>query len=557
MLVSLHIKNFTLVETLEVEFKTGMTALTGETGAGKSLMLDALGMALGDRADSGQIRNDADRAEVTACFDISEIPEANQWLEQHDFEAESECLLRRVWTREGRSRGYINGQPATMQQLQQCGDLLIDIHSQHEHQSLLRRETHRKLLDAFGQHGKLTADVTAAWRQWRTVQEQLEQLSSNSAELDARRELLGFQVEELDQLALAEGELPELERQQKLLANAETIVTDSQRLAGLCSEDEDYNLLAGLNQASSLLAGITHKNASLVEVEDLLNSARIQVDEASHTLRHHIDSFELDPQKLAEIEERLNLIYQLARKHRIPAEELTTLHRELRQELERLSGNGQNLESLTQEAETLHQHYRDCATRLSEKRGKTAGKLASSVNRHFPGLAMKGADLQIELTPLAADRQGPHGLEHVEFLVSTNPGQSHKPLARVASGGELSRISLAIQVVTARTSAIPTLVFDEVDVGIGGATADVVGSLLRDLGEAGQVICVTHLPQVASRAHHHLQVSKASDKKHTHTRLDVLLGDDRVEEVARMLGGVKITAQTRTHAREMLELAAE
>lgn len=557
VLLSLSIKDFTLVETLEVDFNTGMTAITGETGAGKSLTLDALAMALGDRADTDRIRHHAERAEVAALFDISDITEARQWLGQHDFDAERECLLRRVLTREGRSRGYINGQPATMQQLQQLGDLLIDIHSQHEHQSLLRRETHRKLLDNFGQCEKLCANVATAYQQWRDARNRLVLLSENSAAQQARRELLSFQVEELDQLGLQDGELPELENQQKMLANAEAILADSHRLAALCSEDDNYNLLAGLTQATTLLSGIAQKNADLIEVEELLNNAHIQVQEASHTLRHHIDRFELDPQKLAEAEERLSLIYQQARKHKVQPEELPVLHRDLQQELELLSGGEHNIENLALEVEKLHQQYLECAGKLSRKRASTAKMLAAAVNQHFPGLAMKGADIQVELTPLSDDRASPYGLEQVELLVRTNSGLAHKPLAKVVSGGELSRISLAIQVVAAQTSATPTLVFDEVDVGIGGATADVVGSLLRGLGERGQVICVTHLPQVASRAHHHLQVSKEDTAHSVHTELVVLGENGRIEEIARMLGGVRITEQTRTHAREMLELASD
>ena len=555
VLLSLNINNFTLVESLEVDFATGMTAITGETGAGKSLTLDALAMALGDRADSDRIRQGKARAEVAAHFDISAIDDARQWLQDHDFESEGDCLLRRIVTREGRSRGYINGQPATMQQLQQLGDRLIDIHSQHQHQSLLRRDTCRKLVDDHGNHQPLAGQVTDNYHQWRDVQDRLELLSQRSSELDARRELLGFQVQELDQLGLAEGELDTLEAQQAALATAEATLTDSHQLLNLCSEDDHFNLLNSLNQACSLAAGLPATSPAAAELQEMLGNARIQVEEASASLRRHIDSVELDPEKLQHTEQRLSDIYQQARKHRIPPEQLVQRHQQLQRELAQLSGAEHNLEQLGEQAQQLWQQYLDSAKKLSAKRRKAAAKLAAAVNRQLPELAMPGAKLQLELAPVPEAKAGPQGLEQINMLVRTNPGQPLKPLAKIASGGELSRISLAIQVAAAEHATTPTLVFDEVDVGIGGATADVVGGLLRQLGTRGQVICVTHLPQVASRAHHHLQVSKASDRKSTQTALNTLAGSDRAEEIARMLGGATITEQTRTHAREMLELA--
>lgn len=535
-----------------MDFASGMTAITGETGAGKSLTLDALSMALGDRADSDRIRQGANRAEVSARFEVAGLAEAKQWLAEHDFESEDECLLRRVFSRDGRSRGYINGQPATMQQLQQFGELLIDIHSQHEHQSLLRRDTHRVLLDAFGGHQALAEQTSSAYQDWRQCQKQLEQLSSQSSELNARRDLLSFQVQELDELDLKADELEDLEQQQKLLANAEHVLTDTHRLLSLCSEDDHFSLLSGLSQACSLIGTIPGKQSALLEVEEMLTSAKIQVEEASNNLRHYVDSVELDPERLQEVEERLSLIYQQARKHRIEPEALLVLHQQLQAELAELSGGEQDLETLAKQAETLRGQYQATASELTEKRSHTANKLAKAVNDYFPDLAMKGAELKVSLTPANPSL---HGNESVEFVVCTNSGQPHKPLSKVASGGELSRISLAIQVATAKVNTKPTLVFDEVDVGIGGSTAAVVGKLLRELGNQGQVICVTHLPQVASCAHHHWQVSKASSKKATHTKLLVLEQDHRVEEIARMLGGMTITDQTRTHAREMLELS--
>ncbi|MGS2723685.1 DNA repair protein RecN [Porticoccus sp. GXU_MW_L64] len=558
MLLSLNINNFTLVDSLEVDFHAGMTAITGETGAGKSLTLDALAMAIGDRADSDRIRHGAERAEVAALFDLSAIPGAQQWLAENDFDnPDNHCLLRRLFTREGRSRGYINGQPATMQQLQQLGEQLIDIHSQHQHQSLLRRDTYRVLVDDHGGHQELAAAVSHSYRQWRDLQDRLDLLSQQSGELDARRELLGFQVDELNQLNLAEGELEQLEQKQTQLANADAILSQSHQLLNLCSDDDSFNLLSGLNQACSLTAELPGQSAATEEIADMLASARIQVEEASASLRQHIDSVELDPQQLADVEQRLSDIYQMARKHRTQPELLRDLHQDLQGQLNELCGGEQDLEQLAQQAQELRQQYLQQARKLSTQRQRAAKTLAQAVNQHLPELAMPGAQLTIELVALEEAKYSPQGLESIDFLIASNPGQPAKPLAKVASGGELSRISLAIQVVAAQHSTTPTLVFDEVDVGIGGTTADVVGKLLRQLGGNGQVICVTHQPQVASRAHHHLQVSKSSDGESTQTALTSLVSNERIEEVARMLGGAKITRQTRTHAREMLELAAE
>jgi DNA repair protein RecN (Recombination protein N) len=559
MLLSLNIKNFTLVNSLEVDFTSGMTAITGETGAGKSLTLDALSMALGDRADSNHIRHGADRADVAATFAIKDIPEARQWLVNNDFDCADdhlgECLMRRLFNNEGRSRGYINGQPATMQQLQKLGELLIDIHSQHDHQSLLRKETHRKLLDSFGDHHALCSQTTRSYQQWQDAQHQFNQLSDQSSELSARRDLLCFQVAELNELSLIEGEVDKLEAQQKLLANAESILADSHSLAAICSDDDNFNLILGLTQASRLLNHMPSKNQLLLDVEELLNSARIQTEEAVNSLHNHIENFELDPEKLQQVEARLSLIYQLTRKHRVQPSELVSLHQSLQNQLQQLSGGEQDLDTLSAQAEQLRSIYLRSAEKLSIKRHKSAKKLCGAVNQHFPNLAMPSAKLSIDFQPLPENHQSSAGIERIEFLVQTNLGQPYKPLAKIASGGELSRISLAIQVVTAHTSATPTLVFDEVDVGVGGATAEVVGRLLRQLAEKCQVICVTHLPQVASCAHQQMQVEKTSQGNQTCTELNTLSEESRIEEIARMLGGMTITDQTRTHAREMLDTA--
>jgi DNA repair protein RecN (Recombination protein N) len=553
VLTSLTIKNFTLVDHLDLEFAPGMTAITGETGAGKSLVLGALAMALGDRGDSDRIRAGADRAEVSASFTIANNPLAAQWLADNDLGDGDECLLRRTLTAEGRSRGFINGQPATMQQLQQLGELMIDIHSQHEHQSLLKRDTHRRLLDLFADGGQQADEVARLHGDWHRVQRQLEQRESHADEIAARQVLLQFQLEELDALDLGDQELDALEREQHRLANAEQILRDSHAALGLCRDAEEGDILSLLGQVQHLLEA-AGETGHLAEAAALVASARIQVDEAAREIQRHVDSFELNPERLAEVEERLSLAYQIARKHRIQPQGLPELRRSLRDELDALCGGQGGIEALREQAAALEKHLNAAELRLSALRAKAAPRFAAAVNEQLASLAMGSATLVIDLAPLGG--HGASGREAVEFLLSTNPGQPHRPLARIASGGELSRISLAIQVVAARHTAIPTLVFDEVDVGIGGAVAEVVGRLLRQLGRDGQVICVTHLPQVASCAHHHLVASKRGNGKGMESRLDQLSPGERVQEIARMLGGATITAQTLAHAEEMLSLSA-
>lgn len=548
MLTHLSINHFTLVEHLDLEIESGMTAVTGETGAGKSIMLDALGLALGDRGDGDRVRTGAKRADISAQFDLSQLPQAIDWLREHDIQDDQDCILRRVITAEGRSRGYINGQPATMSQLRDLGNLLIDIHSQHEHQSLLRKETHRRLLDDYAGCGPLSATVAQQHRQWATVYERIQQLREASADFQQKVQLLTFQVEELDALGLQPGEIESLEQEQKLLASAEESLQSSQQLSELCN-GEERGLETQLGQALHLLANLTHKSAALNDAQEMLSSAEIQVREASLAIHNHIDSTEINPQRLQEVDERLSSIYQTARKHRINPGELIDLHEQLSAELATLTGEDNQLETLEAKEQQLQQTLLTSAQKLSAKRKTAAKQLAKAINQQLTHLAMVNAKLEIALTPQEVTSQG---LESVEFLISTNPGAAAKPLSKVASGGELSRISLAIVVVTAQTSDVPTMVFDEVDVGIGGATADVVGQLLRSLGEAGQVICVTHLGQVAAKAHHHMQVSKTQSKHSVSSQLTPLIGDAKVAEIARMIGGSE-SSQSLAHAKEMLE----
>lgn len=553
MLTHLNIQNFTLVDRLDLDIKPGMTVITGETGAGKSIVLDALALTLGDRAEADRVRTGASRADITATFDTSAIPSAQEWLLNMDLQQPDnpqECLLRRLINNEGKSKSYINGQPVTLQQLRILGEMLMDIHSQHEHQSLLIKDTHRRLIDEFAGQTDLAKQVRLAYREWQSRLEHYIHLRDNAADVSARFQLLSYQFNELEQLGLQAGELAKLEAEQRSLANAEEILHGSQQLAAFCGDDEQ-GLSVNLHRALHILRSLPEKSAALQTAEELLTSAQIQVEEAQHEIDRHIDSFNLDPARLAVVEDRLSAIYDLARKHRIQPEELLAFVDKLSAELEQLQGGDGKLDQLAQQVAQAEKAYRQLAEQLSAKRSKAGTSLAKQVNEQLKLLAMANASLSVSLLPLT-DKPGPNGLEDVEFLISTNPGQAPRPLAKIASGGELSRISLAIQVITAQTSATPTLVFDEVDVGIGGATGDVVGQLLRQLGERGQVICVTHLAQVASKGHQHLQVVKTASKKSAESTLVELSGESKVEEIARMLGGLKITEQSLAHAREML-----
>ncbi len=552
MLVHLSVSNFAIASQLDVELHNGMTVITGETGAGKSIMLDALGQVLGDRADPGMIKQDAERAEIHATFDISSIASAKQWLEDHDLYNGDECLLRRIITREGRSRAYINGRPSPLQDLKNLGEMLIDIHSQHAHQSLLKKEQQMQLLDDFAGAGKLVADVKTLATKCQRTGQRLQTLQSNRSEQTARAQLLGYQVEELDNLALQENELAALEQEQKQLASGEESLQACQQAMSICQEGE-LNAVSILNQALRSLNDLPVKSQAVEEAVELLNSALIQTEEAASSLQHYVDDFEINPERLQTVEDRLSTIYDIARKHHINPAEIPQLHQSLQQELLGLQGSDEEIDELLKQRQVLLDEYQKQAQKLSKQRKSASKKLQKQVEKQLAQLAM--ANCQFQIAVQSRDHNdSPHtnGLEEIQFLVSTNPGQTPQALAKVASGGELSRISLAIQVSTAKTSAIPTLVFDEVDVGIGGGIAEVVGNLLRELGEQGQVLCVTHQPQVASKGHHHLFVSKTVSKSKVSTQLQQLDDNAKVNEIARMLGGIVITNQSMEHAREML-----
>ncbi|MDL4861749.1 DNA repair protein RecN [Halomonas elongata] len=550
MLTELAIRDFAIVDHLALELEGGMTAITGETGAGKSILLGALGLCLGERADAGSVRHGCERADLSARFDIAELPAARTWLDERELPSD-DCLLRRVVTRSGRSKAWINGQPATVADLKALGDHLIEIHGQHAHQGLLREETHLHLLDDFADHDEAVRDMAATFHTWRESHQRLKRLSEDNDEIRARLQLLRYQVEELDQLALAEGELEGLESEQETLAHAEERLREAQFAAQCCDGDEG-GALPLLHQAVNRLSALPgSERSALADALSMLGDACIQVEEAGRELNHFAAGVELDPERLAWVEERLGEVHRIARKHQVAPHELVSLHQRLTEELAELEGGDGDLDALAAEVENLKQAWRQRAEAVSATRRKAAQRFGKAVQEQLAFLAMGKASFDVELTP--RDTPSPEGLERARFTISANPGQPARPLTKVASGGELSRISLAIQVVAAQHSTIPSLVFDEVDVGISGATAEVVGQLLRRLGKGGQVMTVTHLPQVAAQAHQHLHIAKQAEDETTLTHMALLDEAGRVGELARMLGGMKLTDQTLAHAREMLD----
>ena len=556
MLVHLAVNNYAIVDHLELEIGGGMTAITGETGAGKSIMLDALSLTLGDRADSGAVRPGTDKADILATFDISKIPEATAWLAERDLASEDQqVILRRVITAEGRSRGYINGSPCPQQDLKALGGMLIDIHNQHEHQSLLKPDTHRRLLDDYAGSRELSRQVQLAAQRCKQTEQALHRASQQGEEQSSRLQLLTYQLEELDNLSLQEGEIQELENDQRQLANAEQIMQSCQQVINLCSENDSGSVLQALTASQQRLAAFKNNHHSLEEANGMLASAQIQIEEAVGELTRYLDHFEADPERQLQVEERLGFIHDLARKHRVNPDELTALQQKLIDELEGMQQQDLDAERLTEELEAFREHYRQLAAELSAVRHTAAVSLGEEVTRQIQQLGMPGGQVKVQLQPNDPQAFMPHGQESVELLISANPGQPPKPLAKVASGGELSRISLGIQVTTAQTSRVPTLVFDEVDVGIGGPTAEIVGSMLRKLGSSGQVLTVTHLPQVAAHGHQHLFVRKEQTDESTSTRIDHLSQEGRVQEIARMLGGVDMTEESLAHARKLMSVA--
>lgn len=551
MLTQIFVKDLAIVNSLELDFSAGMTALTGETGAGKSILIDALGLALGDKANAQMIRTGCERAEIMAGFDLAACADARDWLIEQDLDDGEECLVRRILVRQGRSRAYVNGRPATGTQLQDLGERLVDIHGQHAHQSLLRAATQRDLLDGYGGHSTLAAEVAGLYRIFRDCDRHLRRLQSEGADRAARLDLLRYEVEELAALDLSAAEIRNLDQEQKRLAHLGELQGTTGRLLQRLF-DAEPSLHLELSHAAADLEALSDLDEHLSATRELVEGATIQVEEAAGNLRQYLDGLDLDSGLMEQVEARLVQVHDLARKYRVLPDQIPAILDALRAELDSLESDDTALEQLTQGRDQAREDYLAAAERLSDARATAAKALSKTVAKAMQALGMSGGRFAVELTRIPAEAANAQGLDRVELLVSANPGQPLQPLAKVASGGELSRISLALQVATAECGTVPTLVFDEVDVGIGGGVAEIVGTLLRTLGGVRQVLCVTHLPQVAAQAHNHLQVRKVTRDDQTYTAIKILGKEERVGEVARMLGGREITRKTLDHAREMI-----
>lgn len=553
MLTHIHIWNFAIVEALDIELESGLSVLTGETGAGKSILLDALGLALGDRADSTIIRHGENRAEISVTFDTRKATNAEAWLREHELDSEHECIIRRTVNEKGPSKAFINGKPATVQQLRELAEMLVDLHGQHEHQSLMKIEIQQQLLDDFANHSELVNKVNTAFKEWNKLNTEFKKLNSAKNEQDHRLDLLRYQVNELESLNLQVGESNKLDTEHKRLSNASQLLQTTEQTLYALEESDNGSISQQLSHFTLELQQLGKTDNKLNDIAGLLDNATIQVNEASSELRQYVDNLELDPQRLSFLDERISNIHNLARKHQVNPDDLPSLLEDLHKELDSIENADDYLEKLQQDIANTSSIYQHAAKDLTKSRIKAAKTLSTKVSESMQELGMEGGIFEVALNTYESDSYHANGNEQIEFLVSSNPGQPPKSLSKVASGGEISRISLAIQVIAAESTRIPTLIFDEVDVGIGGRVAEIVGLKLKQLASHRQVICVTHLAQVAALGEHHMQVSKQSDAATTISQINYLDKQQRVNELARMMGGIEITQQTLSHAEEMLD----
>jgi DNA repair protein RecN (Recombination protein N) len=555
MLSLIRVRNYAVIDEVEVEFEPGLSVMTGETGAGKSILVDALGLALGDRADASAVRHGSERAEISVLFECEPDHPAAVWLHGQSLDEDSCCLIRRVIGAEGRSRAFVNGHPVTLQDLRTLGELLVNIHGQHEHQSLRSATSQREILDFHGGCAGLVDTVAERFRSWQALREDLERRQQGGADRAAQLELLRFQAEELARINVIEGEIEALEAERARLANADRLASGVESaLAQLYESDAGsaYALAAGARREIRQLADI---DPALGNAAALIGEAEIQLREAAGDLNRYRDRLEADPQRLEWVESRLASIADLARKHRIDEAALPGLQAQLEARIAELDAGGETLELLAERVERAGREFFNVAEQLSRARAAAAVTLAEQVSAQLRQLGLAHGRFRVDLVPRPRQRADAHGLERIEFQITLNPGQDFGPITKVASGGELSRVSLALEVVAAGASRVPTLVFDEVDAGIGGGVAEIVGRRLRDIAANRQVLCVTHLAQVASQGEHHYRVSKLTDGETSRTNVRGLSADERVEELSRMLGGLEITETTRAHAEEMMQRA--
>ena len=555
MLETIQIKNFAIIDDLQLEFGQGMTALTGETGAGKSILLDAIQLVLGDRADSDSVKSGSEKADISVTFNISNHAKAIRWLSANELGDQGECLIRRVIHNNGRSKAFINGCASTLSQLKQLGELLVDLHGQHEHQSLQKPQVQQQLLDDSIDHPELFANVSSAYQEWQLTQKALNKLLDNVQHKQQRIDLLQLYADELNDLNLQTGEIEKLNEEYQRLSHVDELFAASSGVLNKLYEADELTIQSQLSSCLQDLSAQCQYDKNIKSAFEMINNALIQIEEASAELRTFQDQINRDPARIDELNTRIASAQVMARKHQVSTQQLPDLTATLNTELEQLLNAGHNIEDLEKQSDQKKSHFLELAGDLSTLRQQAATQLSAQISQLMQELGMQGGQFSIEVTE-NTQNQGfsSKGFNQVIYLVSTNPGQSLKPLTRVASGGELSRISLALQVILSDASEIPTLIFDEVDSGIGGGVAEIVGNKLRLLGQKRQVFCVTHLAQVASQAHHHFRVEKLKSELNTLTQVTELNPQQRLEEVARMLGGVTITEQTRATASEMLAL---
>lgn len=551
MLTQLHVRHFAIVKDLSIELKAGMTAITGETGAGKSIALDALGLCLGARAEASMVRSGADKAEISAVFDITNNSQAQAWLNEHELDIEDDCILRRTLTAEGRSKGYINGAPVPMTMLKTLGRMLVNIHGQHEHQLLSNPDHQLQLLDQFANHTTLVTQVRQAWHQWQSVRKEQRKLQEEADQMQARRQLISYQVSELQTFALQPDEFPQIEADHQRLAHASTLRDEAAFSLNSLYDGEHNNAFSLVQTVLERLSAQQHLDSQLAPIVELLGEAGVQIEEAVRELRHYHDDIDIDSEQLQVVEDRMTAAMQLAKKHQVGPEQLPALQAELESELEQISACRERADNLQEELSAAETAYHAQAKKLSQSRLKAAAQLNKRITASMRELNMQAGVFE---AVLRADEElaSAVGSDQLQFRVTTNPGQPMQPLNKVASGGELSRISLAIQVATADQASTPTLMFDEVDVGVSGPTAATVGKLLRHLGTRSQVICVTHLPQVAAKAHQQMCVQKTHSKNATETTMVLVQGDERVVELARLLGGDAISDKAMANAQDLL-----
>jgi DNA repair protein RecN (Recombination protein N) len=552
MLLQLNIQNFAIVRSLDIDWQQGMTTITGETGAGKSIAIDALGLCLGDRAVTNVVRPNCAKAELAATFDTQHNKQAKKWLKKHDMLLDNECILRRVISAEGRSKAYINGSQVPLAQLKEIGQLLINIHGQHDHQLIVKATEQRNSLDAYASHQHLQDEVKYYYHQWRELSQEAKLLQENKLQREAKQQLLQYQVNELNEFSLQIDEFQSLETDYKRQSNGQRILSETLIAVQMLSENEQFNVVDGLRQSAEQIAALGSYDPALQAIADQLNEALIQTEDASQEIKHYYESLELDPQAYSLIEERYSTAILLAKKHQISPDELANFHQQLLQELQLFSSDETRLKQINDDIDTAKHKYHDSALLLSDSRKKAAIKLSKMITKSMAELNMPHGKFFIDICQDKHDNLSVNGCDHVSYLASLNPGQALEAMNKVASGGELSRISLAMQVILADKIITPTLIFDEVDVGISGPTAAMVGTKLKQLAKNTQVICVTHLPQVASKGHQQLFVAKLTDGEHTETTVTELSSDGRVQEIARLLAGDKITANSLANAEELL-----